>query len=84
MINDDTTWAESDSFTDNIIDSLFVFGDFIYAGTSQDGKIFRSNDGKTWTEVDVSDHHYIKVMPYKELSIFEKFVANIKDQFARS
>lgn len=51
MINDGITWAEFESFTDNIIDLLFNFGDFIYAGTSQDGKIFRSNDGKIWTEV---------------------------------
>ena len=51
IFSDGTTWTEVEDTTETYIMSLAVFNGYLYAGTANNGKIFRSSDGTTWTEV---------------------------------
>ena len=47
-----SNWTEVKDTTDTHIYSLAEFDGYIYAGTSANGKIYRSTDGTTWTEAE--------------------------------
>jgi len=55
-------WTEVEDTTESRILAMAVFNGFLYAGTSSNGKIYRSSDGTTWAEVEDTTETYIRSM----------------------
>jgi len=55
-------WTEVEDTTESRILAMAVFNGFLYAGTSSNGKIYRSSDGTTWAEVEDTTETDIRSM----------------------